>query len=79
MRSIGRYIFRTMSGAFLVVLVSVTALMWITQALRDTHLMTNEGQSILTFVGLTALIIDGVTVLAERVAARTACLAGLPQ
>jgi lipopolysaccharide export system permease protein len=31
--------------------------MWITQALRDIDLMTNEGQSILTFVGLTGLII----------------------
>ena len=57
MGSIGRYIFRTTFGAFLVVLISVTTLMWITQALRDIDLMTNEGQSILTFVGLTALII----------------------
>jgi lipopolysaccharide export system permease protein len=57
MGSIGRYIFRTTSGAFLVVLVSVTALMWITQALRDVDLMTNQGQSILTFVGLTGLIV----------------------
>jgi lipopolysaccharide export system permease protein len=57
MGSIGRYIFRTTLGAFLLVLVSVTTLMWITQALRDIDLMTNEGQGILTFVGLTGLII----------------------
>ena len=57
MGSIGRYIFRTTLGAFLVVLVSVTALMWITQALRDIDLMTNQGQSILVFVGITGLII----------------------
>ncbi|HLH95777.1 MAG TPA: LPS export ABC transporter permease LptF [Xanthobacteraceae bacterium] len=57
MGSIGRYIFRTTLGAFLVVLISVTALMWITQALRDFDLMTNEGQGILTFVGVTGLII----------------------
>ncbi len=57
MGSIGRYIFRTTFGAFLVVLISVTTLMWITQALRDIDLMTNEGQGILTFIGLTALII----------------------
>jgi lipopolysaccharide export system permease protein len=57
MGSIGRYIFRTTFGAFLLVLVSVTTLMWITQALRDIDLMTNEGQGILTFVGLTGLII----------------------
>jgi lipopolysaccharide export system permease protein len=57
MGSIGRYIFRTTFGAFLVILVSITTLMWITQALRDIDLMTNEGQGILTFVGLTGLII----------------------
>jgi lipopolysaccharide export system permease protein len=35
----------------------VTALMWITQALRDIDLMTNQGQSIFVFVGITGLII----------------------
>src|ERR1700732_388549 len=50
MGSIGRYIFRTTFGAFLVICTSVTALMWITQALRDIDLMTNQGQSIFVFV-----------------------------
>src|SRR5215471_9905806 len=57
MGSIGRYIFRTTLGAFVVICVSVTALMWITQALRDIDLMTNQGQSIFVFIGLTGLII----------------------
>jgi len=57
MGSIGRYIFRTTLEAFLLVLVSVTLLMWITQALRDIDLMTNEGQNILVFIGITGLII----------------------
>jgi lipopolysaccharide export system permease protein len=57
MGSIGRYIFRTTFGAFLVVCASVTALMWLTQALRDVDLMTNQGQSIFVFIGLTSLII----------------------
>jgi lipopolysaccharide export system permease protein len=57
MGSIGRYIFRTTFGAFLVVCASVTALMWITQALRDIDLMTNQGQSIFVFIGITGLII----------------------
>ncbi|HEX9070323.1 MAG TPA: LPS export ABC transporter permease LptF, partial [Pseudolabrys sp.] len=54
---IGRYIFRTTLGAFLVVLVSLTAVIWVTQALRDIDIITNQGQSILVFVGLTGLII----------------------
>jgi lipopolysaccharide export system permease protein len=57
MGSVGRYIFRTTLGAFVVICASVTALMWITQALRDIDLMTNQGQSIFVFVGITGLII----------------------
>jgi len=57
MGSIGRYIFRTTFGAFLVICASVTMLMWITQALRDIDLMTNQGQSIFVFIGITSLII----------------------
>jgi lipopolysaccharide export system permease protein len=57
MGSIGRYIFRTTFGAFVVICVSVTTLMWITQALRDIDLMTNQGQSVFVFVGITGLII----------------------
>jgi lipopolysaccharide export system permease protein len=68
MGSIGRYIFRTTFGAFLVVLVSVTTLMWITQAMRDIDLMTNQGQDILTFVGLTALIIPLLVMIIAPIA-----------
>ncbi len=68
MGSIGRYIFRTTFGAFLVVLVSVTALMWITQALRNIDLMTNQGQTILVFVGITGLIIPLLVLLIAPIA-----------
>jgi lipopolysaccharide export system permease protein len=68
MGSIGRYIFRTTLGAFLLVLVSITALMWITQALRDVDLMTNQGQSLWVFVALTALIIPLLVLIIAPVA-----------
>jgi lipopolysaccharide export system permease protein len=57
MRSINRYIFRTTFGAFSVVLVSLTAVIWVTQALRDIDIMTSQGQTILVFIGITGLII----------------------
>jgi len=57
MGSIGRYIFRTTFGAFLVVLVSLTAVIWVTQALHDFDLVTSQGQTIVVFMGITALII----------------------
>ena len=68
MGSIGRYIFRATSGAFLVVLISVTTLMWMTQALRNFDLMTNQGQSILVFVGITALIIPMLVMIIAPIA-----------
>ena len=57
MGSISNYIFRTTFGAFLLVLISLTALIWVTQALRDIDLMTSQGQTILVFVGITGLIV----------------------
>ena len=57
MGSISRYIFRTTLGAFLLVLVSLTAVIWVTQALRDIDIMTSQGQTILVFIGVTGLII----------------------
>jgi lipopolysaccharide export system permease protein len=57
MRSISRYIFRTTFAAFLVVLISLTAVIWVTQALHDVDIMTSQGQSVLVFVGITGLII----------------------
>jgi lipopolysaccharide export system permease protein len=57
MGSIGNYIFRTTIGAFLVVLISLTAVIWVTQALRDFDLMTSQGQTVLVFIGITGLII----------------------
>jgi lipopolysaccharide export system permease protein len=57
MGSVSRYIFRTTFGAFLTVLVSLTALVWVTQALRDFNIVTGQGQTVLVFVGITGLII----------------------
>jgi lipopolysaccharide export system permease protein len=68
MGSIGRYIFRATLGAFLVVLVSVTTLMWITQALRNFDLMTNQGQSVLVFIGITGLIIPMLVMIIAPIA-----------
>jgi len=57
MGSINRYIFRTTFAAFAIVLVSLTAVIWVTQALRDIDIVTNQGQNLLVFAGITGLII----------------------
>ena len=68
MGSIGRYIFRTTFGAFLIVLVSLTGCIWITQALRDVDLMTSQGQTVLVFIGITSLIIPHLVLVLAPVA-----------
>jgi lipopolysaccharide export system permease protein len=57
MGALDRYIFRTTFGAFLLVLISLTAVIWLTHALREIDLMTNQRQTILTFIGITGLLI----------------------
>ena len=60
MGSIDRYIFRTTLASFAVVLVSLTGVIWITQALRGIDLMTSQGQTTLTFLGITGLVIPSL-------------------
>ena len=68
MGSIDKYIFKTTLTAFVMVLVSLTGVIWITQALRDIDLMTGEGQTILTFLGLTSLIIPALVLIISPIA-----------
>jgi lipopolysaccharide export system permease protein len=57
MGSIDRYIFRTAFGAFALVVLSLTAVIWVTQALHDIDLVTNQGQTVFAFIGITSLIV----------------------
>ena len=68
MGSIDRYIFRTTLASFALVLISLTGVIWITQALRGIDLMTNQGQTIITFLGLTSLVIPALILIIAPVA-----------
>ena len=57
MSALDRYIFRTTFGAFLLVLVSLTTVIWLTHALREIDLMTNQKQTVFVFLGITGLLI----------------------
>ena len=57
MAAIDRYMFRTIFGAFLLVLINLTAVIWITQILRQIDLITNQGQTILVFLRITSLLL----------------------
>jgi lipopolysaccharide export system permease protein len=68
MGSIDRYIFRTTLASFAVVLVSLTGVIWITQALRGIDLMTSQGQTIMTFLGITSLVIPALVLIIAPIA-----------
>ncbi len=68
MGSIGRYIFRNTIGAFFAVIICLTALIWVTQALRDIDLMTSQGQTAIVFLQITTLVIPNLLVLMAPVA-----------
>jgi lipopolysaccharide export system permease protein len=68
MGRIDRYIFRTSFGAFALILVSLTAVIWLTQALRDIDLITGQGQTVLVFIGLTGLFVPLLVLVIAPVA-----------
>jgi len=68
MGSIDRYIFRTTLASFALVLVSLTGVIWITQALRGIDLMTSQGQTIITFLGITSLVIPALILVIAPIA-----------
>src|SRR6202020_3223307 len=57
MGSIGWYVFRTIMVAFVIILVSLTVVIWFTQAMRDFDLITSQRQTLFVFVGITGMIV----------------------
>src|SRR5450756_426715 len=68
MGSIDKYIFRTTLASFALVLISLTGVIWITQALRGIDLMTSQGQTIITFLGITSLVIPALVLIISPIA-----------
>ncbi len=68
MGSIGRYIFRATMGAFVISLVSLTVVIWFTQAMRDFDLITSQRQTLLVFIGITGLIVPLLVMIIAPIA-----------
>jgi lipopolysaccharide export system permease protein len=68
MGSIDKYIFRTTLASFALVLVSLTGVIWITQALRQIDLMTSQGQTIVTFLSVSSLVIPALVLIISPIA-----------
>ena len=72
-----RYIFRIVSGAFLACVVALTAVIWITQALRQLDVITAQGQTILVFLSVTLLTIPTLLAVISPIALFIAALYAL--
>ena len=68
MLRIERYLFRTAASAFLAGLITLTAIIWVTQALKQLDLMTSKGQTILVFLTVTGLGLPFLTAVIAPVA-----------
>jgi lipopolysaccharide export system permease protein len=67
-RTFSRYVFRQVAGATLVILLSLTTVVWIGVALRQLDLMTSQGQDALRFLIMTSLAIPGMLGLIAPIA-----------
>lgn len=68
MVSLDKYIILTTLRSFALVLATLTGVIWITQALREIDLMTSQGQTILTFLGLTSLAVPVLVLIIAPIA-----------
>ncbi len=68
MSLIERYIFKIAFNAFLACLVALTAVIWITQALRELDLLTGKGQTFLVFLTVTGLSLPALITVISPVA-----------
>ena len=68
MSSIGWYVFRTTMVAFLITLVTLTVVIWFTQAMRDFDLITSQRQTLFVFMGITGMIIPLLVMMLAPIA-----------
>jgi lipopolysaccharide export system permease protein len=65
---IERYIFKIAFSAFLACLLALTAVIWITSALRELDLLTSKGQTLMMFFTVTALSLPTLVAIIAPVA-----------
>jgi lipopolysaccharide export system permease protein len=56
----GRYVLRQAGGALVLILLSLSGVVWIALALRQLNLVTSEGQDALTFIKMTTLALPNM-------------------
>jgi lipopolysaccharide export system permease protein len=59
----GRYLFRQTANAFLVILLTLTLVVWLATALKELNLITSQGQGIVLFMQMTMLTLPSLMAL----------------
>jgi lipopolysaccharide export system permease protein len=59
----GRYLFRQVTNAFFVILLTLTLVVWLATALKELDLITSQGQGILLFFQMTMLSLPSLMAL----------------
>ena len=70
----GRYVFRQSAGALVLILLSLSGVVWIALALRQLNLVTTEGQDAFTFVKMTTLALPNMMGMIAPVALLVAAI-----
>jgi lipopolysaccharide export system permease protein len=65
---LARYVFRQTAGAVLLILLSLTGVVWIALALRQLNLVTSQGQEIWLFIKMTLLALPNLMALIAPIA-----------
>ena len=71
---LSRYIFRQTAGAVLLILLSLTGIVWIALALRQLNLVTSQGQDVWLFIKMTLLALPNLMALIAPIALLVATL-----
>lgn len=71
---VSRYIFRQTASALVMILISLTLIVWLTTALRELELVTSHGQSFFIFLQITLLALPNLIAIIAPVALLIACL-----
>ncbi len=59
----GRYMFRQVANAFIVILLTLTIVVWLATALKELNLITSRGQGIVLFLEMTLLSLPSLMAL----------------
>lgn len=59
----GRYLFRQLAGSFLLILITLTTIIWLASALAKLDLLTTQGQTLATMLKMTTLALPALVAI----------------